>query len=293
MQPWHIFLLASGIQAACFAQASDSLAPGVKLAELTYYDSDLGKTVAATAEAENLPLIELAADKRFLFLTFESENGLHSRHLEIAYQLTPVEKVWHQLAGKPFLIIADLPAGKYDLLVMARTNPGSWSAPWRIPLHVSGSFFWQNGYYALFFFVAPLLFSIWFFRHRSCFRQLEPSLPTELIGQQKSNTWLSKLEAAVQTALSGNRSITAQYLARELALSERQLLRRVQAETGMSVRAYLQEMKLQEAKRLLETRNYSTIAEVAFAVGFNTPGYFTKTYVKRFGQHPRELLNRY
>jgi AraC-like DNA-binding protein len=41
---------------------------------------------------------------------------------------------------------------------------------------------------------------------------------------------------------------------------------------------------------LLEDGSFN-VSEVAFAVGFNDPKYFTKSFKKQFGKSPREYQN--
>lgn len=100
--------------------------------------------------------------------------------------------------------------------------------------------------------------------------------------------WLAELEQIVKDALDKKQEITTLYLAQKVALSDRQLLRRLKALTGLSSNAYIQEIKLQKARHLLENKAYNTIAEVAFACSFNTPAYFSRVFERRFGKRPGE-----
>lgn len=105
-----------------------------------------------------------------------------------------------------------------------------------------------------------------------------------------SQRWLKELEEATLHAIDKKIDLNVLYLAHAMALSDRQLLRRLQAETGLSVNGYIQEIKLRKARHLLENKIYRTISEVAFACGFNTPGYFTRVYRKRFGKAPGDYF---
>ena len=49
-------------------------------------------------------------------------------------------------------------------------------------------------------------------------------------------------------------------------------------------------MRLQEAYVLLGSTT-KTIAEIAFEVGFNTPGYFSKCFKEEYGKLPGEIRN--
>ena len=103
--------------------------------------------------------------------------------------------------------------------------------------------------------------------------------------------WLQELETEVKEGLNKKLSITALYLSNKLAISERQLSRKIRSLTGLTVKQYTQEVRLQKARHLLENKTYNTIAEVSFECGFNTPGYFTTVYEKRFGKRPGEYFD--
>ena len=79
-------------------------------------------------------------------------------------------------------------------------------------------------------------------------------------------------------------------LAHEANLSERQLQRRIKKITGLSPIKYIREVKLQKARELLEKGDLQSIAEVAYAIGFDTPYYFGKLYEERFGRHPGDYI---
>lgn len=74
----------------------------------------------------------------------------------------------------------------------------------------------------------------------------------------------------------------------EIGLSRVQLYRKVKTITGLSPVELLRKMRLQQGYVLLTTTN-KTIAEIAFAVGFNTPGYFSKCFREQYGKLPGEL----
>lgn len=101
--------------------------------------------------------------------------------------------------------------------------------------------------------------------------------------------WLTEQESLLRSRLT-DPSFTPSRWAEEIALSERQLQRKLKSLTGLSPRLYLVEMRLNEARTLLEDRQFSTVAEVAYAVGFNHAVSFTRNFKKRFGKLPSEYL---
>ncbi|PHN05472.1 hypothetical protein CRP01_15875 [Flavilitoribacter nigricans DSM 23189 = NBRC 102662] len=98
--------------------------------------------------------------------------------------------------------------------------------------------------------------------------------------------WLQEIEQLILEAVDKKIELNVNYLTHHLNLSGRQLLRRLKSLTGLTTNQYIQEIKLQYARTLLEEQTFYTVAEVAYASGFNTPKYFSKAYEKRFGKRP-------
>lgn len=73
-------------------------------------------------------------------------------------------------------------------------------------------------------------------------------------------------------------------LAELLCLNERTLYRRL----GEPPAAWLRELRLAQARRLLEAGSFGSVAEVADAVGFASPKYFATLYAERFGRRPAD-----
>lgn len=79
-------------------------------------------------------------------------------------------------------------------------------------------------------------------------------------------------------------------LARALATSKRQLYRFMQLHTGLTPLKFINEIRLQEARRMLEQGLCSTVKEVSYSIGFLSTRHFSKTYASRFGKKPSEYF---
>lgn len=78
-------------------------------------------------------------------------------------------------------------------------------------------------------------------------------------------------------------------LAFQMNYSERQLIRIIKKLTGLTSVKFINEIRLQKAKRLLETRQFATISEVCYEVGYDQLSYFGLKFQERFGKKPSEI----
>jgi AraC-like DNA-binding protein len=75
-----------------------------------------------------------------------------------------------------------------------------------------------------------------------------------------------------------------------LFLSKRQFQRRIKQCTGLNFSSYVRLARLHKARKILENGEMTTMAEVSYAVGFETPAYFSKVFYKEFGKKAVEYL---
>jgi DNA-binding response OmpR family regulator len=101
--------------------------------------------------------------------------------------------------------------------------------------------------------------------------------------------WLQLLEQNVIRNISRS-DFTINALADTMQISRRQLYRKIKLYTGLAANEYVREVRLFEARKLLEERSVRTVAELAYAVGFEDPDYFSRIYMERFGYRPSKEL---
>lgn len=82
------------------------------------------------------------------------------------------------------------------------------------------------------------------------------------------------------------------WLAEEKAMSPRTLIRRFKSATGESPLAYLQTVRIEVAKRFLETSK-QTIAEITQHIGYEDVSSFSKMFKRKVGLSPREYRGRF
>ncbi|MVM33111.1 response regulator [Spirosoma sp. HMF4905] len=101
--------------------------------------------------------------------------------------------------------------------------------------------------------------------------------------------WLEQLEGLMAGRL-GQFDLNADELADELAMTRRTLYRTIKRLTGLTPAQYMAEARFQEARRLLETRQVSSVKQVAYRVGYRQVSYFGQVYQQRFGKNPTDYL---
>ena len=78
-------------------------------------------------------------------------------------------------------------------------------------------------------------------------------------------------------------------LAECMNLSRSQLYKKVKTFTNLSVSIFIRNRRLSKSLSLLRSSAYS-ISEIAYAVGFNDPGYFAKCFKEMYGKSPTEFV---
>lgn len=99
--------------------------------------------------------------------------------------------------------------------------------------------------------------------------------------------FLKDLNALIDANLR-NSSFTVEDLASSLQISRVQLYRKVKAILGVSVNEYINSLRLKKAKTLLQDSKLN-ISEIAYEVGYSSPGYFSTSFKKEYGLSPKEL----
>lgn len=120
------------------------------------------------------------------------------------------------------------------------------------------------------------------FDDRSVIAQVE----TEKLNAPDRN-FIERLKELMQKNLD-NSNMKMDDIGAGLGISRVQLYRKVKALTGLSPIELLRQMRLQKAYTLLKTTDW-TISEIAYTVGFSSPGYFTTCFKKQYGKYPTEI----
>lgn len=87
-----------------------------------------------------------------------------------------------------------------------------------------------------------------------------------------------------------NEEINVENMASHLAMNRSNLYRKIKALTGQTATEFIRTVRLKMAIKHMESGEMN-ISEIAFKVGFSSPGYFAKCFKIQFGRTPSEYLS--
>lgn len=117
-----------------------------------------------------------------------------------------------------------------------------------------------------------------------------PAVTEEVPGLAQENAFVQKVRAAVESKMS-DAEFSVEDLCRALAMSQSQLHRKLSALTGTNATLFIRSVRLEKARLLLSEPD-QTVSQVAYAVGFDDPKYFSRVFTEEFGVPPSKLLVR-
>lgn len=121
--------------------------------------------------------------------------------------------------------------------------------------------------------------------------KMRNSISTEEEGQKKEeaiNPFVEKFINVLEANYSNN-MLSVDILAKEMAVSQSTLGRKLKSLVGKTAVDLLTEFRLNKAKLMLREKTEETqIGDIAYKVGFSDPSYFSKKYKEFFGHSPSE-----
>ena len=81
-------------------------------------------------------------------------------------------------------------------------------------------------------------------------------------------------------------------IASAVFISERQFYRKLKKLTGLTPNQFIQQIRMEQAQKLLQGQEYDSVSRVAKAVGFLSSDYFSLLYERYYGVKPAVLLER-
>ncbi|MBQ4820416.1 two-component regulator propeller domain-containing protein [Aquimarina sp. MMG016] len=111
----------------------------------------------------------------------------------------------------------------------------------------------------------------------------------KVIPHQDKSPFMIQLYEIIDTQLKDD-TFGPDSLAEYMNLSRSQLYKKVKTLTNLSVSILIRNRRLSKSLGLLLNTEYN-ISEIAYIVGFNDPGYFTKCFKEMYGKSPSEFIH--
>jgi|GEM_PF-3028071 len=250
--------------------------------------------------------IDIMPGDRFLRVKVALTDYADPSKIIYKYRIKGFKEDWH-LSRENELLVAGLPYGTYVLEVISFAAKGLLvNQKIEIPIKVWRPFYMQGWFFGL---LALILAAAvyWYVKWRTKLlkkrkMQLESTVEestkylertisasesateTEAELNEQGLQFLHEVREAIIVELD-NTSLDVKMLCRLTGKSESHLHRKLKALTGLPAGRYIHQIRLQEARVLLQQKGLS-ITEVAFKTGFSDPAYFSRLFSKAFGQSP-------
>ena len=129
-------------------------------------------------------------------------------------------------------------------------------------------------------------------RHKlqELFRQVKQLYPRDLAANQSDAKFIRRVIDLVEANMA-DWDFDLETMARKLAVSRRQLFRKLHAAAGCSPNTFIRTLRLRRAAQLL-TESQMTVTEITYAVGFSDLKYFRTIFREYYGVAPGEYLKR-
>ena len=113
--------------------------------------------------------------------------------------------------------------------------------------------------------------------------------PADVAVTSEQAAFVEKVRSIVEEQM-GDSWFGVERLAEEVGLSRRQLQRRINAIMQTTASTFIRDMRLERAAQLLQKRT-GNVSEVAYAVGYNDVGHFSKLFKKKYNSSPSDYMS--
>lgn len=110
--------------------------------------------------------------------------------------------------------------------------------------------------------------------------------PSEIAVTSRDRLFMQQLLTITEQHIA-DETFSVEQLGKEVNMSASQINRKLKALVNQSAQQFIRSLRMQRAQELLKN-NAAAIAEVAYQVGFNDPGYFARVFKTHFGYPPSE-----
>lgn len=256
-----------------------------------------------------------------LRINFTVADYSETRRVEYSYMLDGSDKDWQFLGAENSVTLRNLSAGTYVLKLRVRMKNGKWNDDgiYTKTIVVMPPV-WLLWYFKLLYAVILIAVIVWIVRRRNNVsgRKVEagPCRQTQYAVEETSQEarhvdetvseeaaagdgdeqklsradreFLAKLSALIEENLTSNKLDMA-FLTDKMNMSHSTFYRKLKALTGLTVVDYVRKIKLRRSLELISSGETS-ITEIAYKAGFNSPGHFREAFKDEYGMSPSQYI---
>jgi len=226
-------------------------------------------------------------------------NPLHAPDIRFAYRFSDAAPWRYLEPGKNELDLSAPGSAGHTLQVMATDDFGRWSRPQQVSIPAGEG---RRPWWPWLSVPAIAALILWHYRRRrqaatpppADDRQEKQRRNTEQAranapGKPDANPFLQKAAEAVMQNLD-NPEYGIENLCADLGMSRMNMYRKFQGATAQTPSEFIRTIRLRRGAEMLLSTDRS-VAEVAYAVGFTSPQYFTKCFKEDYGTTPKKFKN--
>lgn len=213
---------------------------------------------------------------------------------KIAYKLEGYDDDWQMADASQVASYSEVSPGTYTFWVRVSNDDGVWNPVQRKLIVEIIRPFWMS-WYAILVYLFIAGGSFYFIRKHIKKELASRTTSNELIIQipiKEEDTadqkFIKKALALINENIE-NTEFGVLQLAEKMNCSRPQLYRKVIAITGVSVADFIKQTRITKAAQLLLQKT-GNISDVAYSVGFDNPGYFSKCFKKQYGVTPANYI---
>ena len=209
---------------------------------------------------------------------------------QVQYRLDGIDADWIPAdKSNPMAFYNHLPRGTHMMHVRILQPDGTWSEGMEA-ITITRQPYWYETWWAftLYALLAVLLLTlvILYIRRRQARKLHAEVTQAKMNVLSNSHPFTDELISVIHQHIDDS-SFGVEELASAMSSSKSTLNRRLKAEIDMTPLELMNSVRLKQACQLLMD-DHLTVSEVAYAVGFNSPNYFTRCFKTEFGTTPRE-----
>ncbi|MBQ8968424.1 MAG: helix-turn-helix domain-containing protein [Bacteroidaceae bacterium] len=264
--------------------------------------------------------ITLRPHQHDLSIEFSSMDFDNCESVRYAYMLDGLDREWHYTdVAQSQVSYSQLPAGTYTFRLRCTNEGGSWSQEeQRLVIHVLAPIYQRWYAYLLYLLIiGALLYMLFRYmqereRHRlelqlahmerqralnqleeykqKTYEKVREDLFADICGISLSHTdedFVRQCLACMQRHISDTEFDLPRF-ADAMCMSKSTLYKKLRSTTGLSTSAFIRTVRMKSASELLRQHPDVRIADVAYAVGYSDPKYFSSCFKKDFGMLPSE-----